>query len=248
VFLSLSLIFLLAVYHLPIKTIAKALYRIYTSLISLSLLLLAGYFYFFNLMYFTLFSLTSIAIVFPYKVKIKGLAFALLSLINPFAGVSVSLFEYPALSLLVPIVAYFVFHYSLLSFVFILIGSLLHYMKDVKLKLHHLFLAVSGVYFTYSLFGFFSGDVIKSTWYLSFSLVFSLLTLLIKTKTQIGAKELIASVLTSFPFPFLSPVFLYLGKKVDLFPLLLISGLFSLFLTATAINNIVITTFIHFHF
>jgi len=231
-----------------VKSIVKTLYHIYPSLISLSLLLLAVYFYFFDLTYFILFSLTSIAIVFPYKVKIKGLAFALLSLINPFAGISVSLFEYPAFSLLVPIVAYFVFHYSLLSFVFILIGFLLHYMEDVKLKLNHLFLAVSGIYFTYSLFVFFSGDVIKSTWYLSFSLVFSLLTLLIKAKTQIGAKELIAFVLTPFSFPFLSPVFLCLGKKVDLFPLLLISGLFSLFLTATAINNIAIVSFIHFHF
>jgi len=55
VFLSLSLIFLLAVYHLPVKSIAKALYHIYPSLISLSLLLLAVYFYFFNLTYFAFF-------------------------------------------------------------------------------------------------------------------------------------------------------------------------------------------------
>jgi len=101
-FLSISLLFLLAVYNLPIKMLLQTLYRVYLSLISLSLLLLAVYFYF-NLTYFALLTLTAIALFFPMKVKIKGLAFALLSLINPFVGVSVSLFDYPAFFLVVPL-------------------------------------------------------------------------------------------------------------------------------------------------
>jgi len=247
-FLSISLLFLLAVYNLPIKMLFKTLYRVYPSLISLSLLFLAVYFYFFNLTYFALLTLTAIALVFPMKVKIKGLAFALLSLINPFAGVSVSLFDYPAFFLVVPLVGYILFHYSLLSFVLVEIGFLLYYVKNAKLKFKHVFLAVSFIYFSYALYCFFSGNVIGSTYYLPFSLVFSLLSLFWRVNIQVGAKELIAFVLSSFPFPFLSPLFLYLGKKVDLFPLLLISGLLSLFLTNTVINSLSIFPIIHFHF
>jgi len=246
-FLSISLLFLLAVYNLPIKTLFQILYRVYPSLISLSLLFLAVYFYFFNLTYFALLTLTAIALVFPVKVKIKGLAFALLSLINPFAGVSVSLFDYPAFFLVVPLVGYILFHYSLLSYVFVLFGFLLYYVKNVKLKFKHVFLVVSLIYLSYALYCFFSGNVIESTYYLPFSLVFSLLSLFWRVNIQVGSKELVAFILSSFPFPFLSPLFLYLGKKVDLFPLLLISGVVSLFLTATFVNYLSIVTIIYFH-
>jgi len=246
-FLSISLLFLLAVYNLPIKTLSQILYRVYPSLISLSLLFLAVYFYFFNLTYFALLTLTATALVFPVKVKIKGLAFALLSLINPYAGVSVSLFDYPAFFLVVPIVGYILFHYSLLSYVFVETGFLLYYVKNVKLKFKHVFLAASIIYLSYALYCFFSGNVIESTYYLSFSLVFSLLTLFWRVNLQVGSKELIAFILSSFPFPFLSPLFLYLGKKVDMFPLLLISSIVSLFLTATFMNFLSIISTIHFH-
>ena len=247
VFLSLSSLFLLAVYYLPVKKIANTIYRIYPFLISLSLLILAVYF-FFNLTYFLLLTLTAISIVFPYKVKIKGLAFALLSLINPFAGISVSLFDYPGFFLVVPLVGYLFFHYSLLSYVFVEIGFLLHYLKDLKLKFNSVFLLVSAIYFFYSLYVFISGDVIKSTLYLSLSLVFSLLSMFWREKTQVGAKELVVFILSSFPFPFLSPVFLYLEKKLDLFPLLLINALISLFLTSTIINSVAVVSVIHLHF
>ncbi|WP_369610456.1 hypothetical protein [Sulfurisphaera javensis] len=217
--------------YFPYFRVARILKDYYVYMTSVMLVFLGVYFYFLNLPFFTLFMLTALAISFPLKAEIKGLPIAVLSLANPVYGLGLASKRYSGVFLLIPLIAFIFFHYPLYSYFFSLAGVIISlFLTSREFREKWILLILSVLYLTYSLYLIVIGEIIITEFYLPISLFFVILFNLMKNEDKINVRDMISFLALSYPFPFLSPLFIYIGKKVNPYVALLLEGVIILFL------------------
>lgn len=231
-FFTLSSLFLIGVkygnylrqepYIRYLKQVGKVMLIFYPYIISAFLLFIASYFYFYNVFDLAVILTSAIVISFPVKVNPYGLAIGVLSLINPLVGISSSMEKFSFIFLVIPLIGVIFFHFSSLSWIFYAIGVVLYMLranKNVKGSL--IFLLTSIVYFAYSIYLFFMGDMLGILIFSPIAITLAIIFLLVKYDKKFNVYEIISYLLSAFPMPILAlPFFFYLHKKLGIIGLI----------------------------
>lgn len=226
---SIFSIFLLAIKYLNkyvinlSKRAVKRFITFYPYVISMLLVFLAFYLYFYDLFYLTVTLLTAIAISFPFKKIIDpyALSIAFLSLVNPFSGISSSLSRnsYPFLT--IPLVAVLSFHFSPIGWIFYAIGvlmSLVRVKSQIKSGFAIIFAGIS--YLAYAIYVFTLGEFSAVNIFSAIAIILGIISLFVKSE-KFSLYEIVSYLLSALPIPFISLPFLYLHKRIGMIALLI---------------------------
>ncbi|WP_240931349.1 hypothetical protein [Acidianus sulfidivorans] len=223
-FLALSTIFLIGLkFWKYLSRVKNGVLTFSPYLISVALLFLAFDLYYLNTIDFVLLSISAIVISFPVKIDPLGLPLGFLSLINPIVGLSSSISRFSFIFLLIPLIGYIYFHFSILAWIFYAIGVSLYLIRISRKKIRSsiIILSVSIIYFAYSLYLFAIGYLTETIFFLIISIIIGIISIKFKSKTEDDISQLISYLAVSFPLPVLSLPFYFIKNKLGNISLLL---------------------------
>lgn len=238
--IELITLFLIAVRYIPYLKIVELIKKYYHIILSVGLVFIGAYYYFFNIDYLLLILGSAIIITFPYMIDIRGLPIAVLSLLNPVAGLGLSNRKYTAFFLLIPLIGYIYFHFSVYSYIACELGFLFSYINFRSVYERFSYFLLGLIYFSYSIYLLLIGEILSMTYYLVLSILFLIIFNFSKNKDKMKINDMIGYFALSFPFPLFSPLFIYLGKKVDPYISLLLEGILVIFLMKISYLNFII--------
>ncbi|WP_236752883.1 hypothetical protein [Acidianus sp. HS-5] len=240
-FFSLAILFIVNMFRSQYKPIVSFIEKYYYFFISALLIFISVKFFFFDLHILTPLILSSIAISLPeFKISVYPLFASLLSLINPFVGIS-AVQRLSPLFVLIPLLFYFEFHYSAYSVIFYMIGGALSIfiVKDIKLKKLKVFVILSLLFVLNAL-------LLYGNYFSIIAAAVSIIFLFF-FKRELRLSEILALYFSSFPLSFISGFFIPLKGRISLCVILVTEAVIAILIMKTVPITSPILTHILYH-